>query len=156
MKLCGSKQRASRVAAECDLLKRTVLSRRRSGRLSWTRRTAWTSVRWHASLRLPRDEPGGARRALGERVGEFGVARRSVEWWPAGRGSSSLFFCVDGLAFVAVLCASCGRGTSRTPWRHVSKQKTKQKQKQTNKQTTRQKTTHQPTNQPLLPPGVCG
>ena len=142
MKLCGSKQRASRVAAECDLLKRTVLSRRMSGRLSWTTRTAWTSVRRHASLRLPRDEPGRARRALRERVGEFGVARRSVERWPAGRGSSSLFFCVDGLAFVAVLCASCGRGASRTPWRHVSKQKSKSKSK--NKQTTNQTKTTTP------------
>ena len=80
-------------------------------------RTAWTTVRRHASLRLPRGEPVRARRALRERVGASGAARRSVDWWPAGHGSSSLCFRVDcgvdvSVASVAVLCASCGRSTS--------------------------------------------
>ena len=46
---------------------RTVLSRQRSGRSSWTRpRTVWTSVRRHASVRLPRNEIERARRAFRE------------------------------------------------------------------------------------------
>ena len=45
---------------------------------------------------LPRDEPVRARRALSERVGASGAARRSVEWWSAGHDDSSLCFWVDG------------------------------------------------------------
>ena len=90
-----SKLTESRVVTEYDLLRRTVLSRRRSGRSFCIRpRTERTSVGRHASPRRPRDEPVRARMAPREACGSFGAAQRCVEWWPAGPASFvCLFLC---------------------------------------------------------------
>ena len=70
MKLCGWKERESRGYGI---------------RLADKDGTLAAKVR-NAFLRLPCDERVRARRALRERVGEFGASRWSVEWWLAGYG----------------------------------------------------------------------